>query len=273
MPELRRLLAMATVAPAAAAAAAHAHEVVAAPGTWPRDPFAFDPSQCSAGGACHGMSLGNHRVEVEVSVAAAAAHRAVVAAVAWRRRLSPRVDFAKDVVGVFLSSSGGGRGSSTASVLTNLTVANASAASALIAFEPSFGAGLYSFYFLPYKFSGGSGSYTSVFGVPPSPTVCSATAATRTAWRPNNAKSLESSTVTHTSGQVWPANAAWKAADGDLRFEMVPSASACSVLPAGVPQPAGTSCQGWDGLQGWPEFIVFDLGNTAVIARERARER
>ena len=232
-------------APAAwlrAAAPSTESEVVAAPGSWPSDPFAFNESQCGASGnACHGMSLGNHRVEIEVS-AAAAAHRAVVVRVAWRRRLSPRVGNYANVIGVFSNVPG------ASTVLTNTTVINSTATSALIAFEPSFGAGAYCFYYLPYTFSGGSGSYSSVFGGAPAPTVCPPRqqegAAAKTEWRPNNATSLQSSQVRHSSGQVWAANAAWKAADGDLRFEMTPNASVCSTLSAGTPQPAGVSCQG-----------------------------
>ena len=232
------------------------HEVTAAVGSWPEDPFGFDSaSQCTAGGtSCHGMALGNHRVEVQVD-AAAASRRAVVARVEWRRRLSPRVDFAS-VVGAY----GGG---ADAILLVNLTVANATATAALVAFEPSYGAGVYSFYYLPYNFSGGSGSYASVFGSDPPPTACPTAAAgrTTTTWRAwPNVSSERESPVRRTSGQVWPANAAWKAADGDMRFEMLPSASACSVVPDGVSPTNGVSCQGWDGLQGWPEFIIFDLG-------------
>jgi hypothetical protein len=352
-------------APASAAAEAalgSEAEVVAAPGDWPRDPFAFDPACCQANScsACHGLSLGNHRVEVEVG-AAAAGRRAVVARVEWRRRLSPRIDFA-NVIGAWVPGSGPAAGIAAAAatavataaekltdctyaahgwngqtmhaaphaptralccaacrrtppcaaavldpagqcylktalagptgcsnctscvplaapparpppsalLLANLTVVNATAASALIAFEPSFGAGIYAFYYLPYNFSGGSGSYAAVFGADPPPTVCPAASpppdGVRTSWRPwpNVSAELESP-VRRASGQVWPANAAWKVADGDRRFEMLPSASACSARPAGAPPASGVSCQGWDGLQGWPEFVTFDLGGCRTV--------
>ena len=248
------LLGMLTAACAPEAPSPAQHEVVASAGSWPEDPFDFDDArQCSSGSVCHGMALGNHRVEVEVDTAAAS-WRAVVERVEWRRRVFPCVDFASSVVGAF------GSGGDTV-LLTNLTVANATATAALIAFEPSFGAGVYFFYYLPYNFSGGSGSYTSVFGSDPPPTACPAAAGEATAWRRwPNASSESASPVRRSSGEVWPANAAWKAADGDLRFEMLPSATVCSAVPAGTPATAGVSCQGWDGLQGWPEFMIFDLG-------------
>jgi hypothetical protein len=102
----------------------------------------------------------------------------------------------------------------------------------------------------------GSGAYNSVFGPPPrAPTKCAApSGSVATAWHPNHATASSHSHVTGSSGDSWPANAAWKAADGDLSF--------ASGVDCQHPAP-NDACEGWNPFPGpstgSPEYITFDL--------------
>jgi hypothetical protein len=206
---------------------------------WILDPLYPTPTAANSAypNGLIGFSAGNHRAEVHVGPAAAAAP-AIVARVEWRRRAAPAAETTA-VVAVF---------SPNTTQLAEFVVANATSHSALIAFSPRYGPGRYDFYYLPYSFSGSDGRYQSTFATPK--TQCEASPSAATAWRPNTG-TARSSIVHSSSGDTWPANAAWKAADGLLTFLSKASEAECMTPPV---------CQGWNCAGGGIEWIVFDLG-------------
>eukprot|EP01052_Picozoa_sp_SAG31_P007317 SAG31_NODE_348_length_17296_cov_5.089482_8_plen_604_part_00 len=116
-------------------------EVVAA--IWPADPFS--PS----------FSLGNHRAEVDVP-AAARSQPAVLVHVVWRRRSQPNATLVIATNPVMEQYA-------NATVLHNVAVLQSTMHEATVVFEPK-GASKVHLYYLPYRFSGGSGGYASRFG-------------------------------------------------------------------------------------------------------------
>lgn len=139
-------------------------EHVAAPGTWAPDPWEFDPAACGPdGSACSGFSLGNHRAELRV-VGASAASSALAVMLRWRRRPSPAwnpatpdaADYATVVVTFSSLDDSVEVAARRPQLVTNFSVINATADAAVLVFQPSLGPGLYSAYYLPYNFSGGT---------------------------------------------------------------------------------------------------------------------
>lgn len=229
------------------AAADDWREHVAAPNTWAPDPWEFDRAQCGTDdSACAGFSLGNHRAEFRVGCASASS-TALAGTLRWRRRPSPAWNPATpetaDFGTVVVTWSPSVGAAEEHHPVSNFTVLNATAAAAVLVFEPSFGPGLYCAYYLPYNFSGGSGAYQSVFGPPPrAPTRCAApTGSVATAWRPNHATASDHPRVLGSSGDSWSTNAAWKAADGDLRF--------AGGVDCQHPAP-NDECEGWNPFPG-----------------------
>ena len=234
----------AAAAPPAAAPGLTAipQEAVASAHTWIKDPLTLTIHGRESGGPI-GESAGNHRAEVMVDAAAAAAP-AVVARVEWRRRVAPSA--AKtEVIAVYGSGD-------NASLLEQFAVLNASDDSALIAFAPTFGPGRYDFYYLGYSFRGGDGQYASVFSRPRAECLSSAAP---TKWQSNRG-TAEDNIVVLSSGGSCAGNAAWKAADGVLTFKAKSNPALCDEPPV---------CQGWNARGGGNQYLVFDMGSCVSV--------
>ena len=250
--------------------------------SWPLEPLTTAPDPHGYHKGLTGFSLGNHRLEVAVD-AAAAALPAVVARAEWRRRPKyggvppsggsagavhrlPRpeeeVDVSKmRVVGLVESAI---NGAAPAHTLTNITVLNATADAALIAFMPEVGAATYTFYYMPYVYQGGDGAYRVTYApAGDAATECplSAPTPTPTDWRANNG-TARSSLVSAVSpaaqpGQYWATNAPWKTADGNFNFSTRTPPELCTAGGRDV-------CQGYDGVSG-PEVIIYDFGECVKV--------
>jgi hypothetical protein len=230
-------------------------EVVARPGTWPRDPLVIASTPVTHRSGRPGISLGNHRAEVLVTDAEAKTS-ALVVTVKWRRRGSP-IASGSEVIGVFGPSTSGALAGHFPLILTNMTVINASAQSAVIIFQPSFGPGRYDFYYLPYNFRGVGGFNEAMFeGVSASFLGCAAqTVSANTAWRPNSG-TAQTSIVLQSSGSYCPSNAAWKVADGLFNFSTKIHPALCASSPV---------CQGWNGLEIPKSYIIFDFHGCITV--------
>jgi hypothetical protein len=242
--------------PAAATTAGGGREVVALPGDWPVDPW-IGPGKDIAKS---GFSLGNHRLEVSVG-AALAAESALSVDVAWRRRALPAATTV-GVLGAFARPADGKNYKQRPALICNMTVLNATADSALLVFQPSFGAGRYDFYYLPYNFSGNNQYYHTLFR--PAVTACSRDKPPGpSVWRRNHG-TADHNIVMYSSGQHGVGWAAWKVADGNFNFTTDQSAAHCVEAESDITQ---IPCAGWSaaGVRGQPQWVVFDLGQCTSV--------
>ena len=232
-------------------------EVVALAGTWPKDPLVIASTPVTHVSGRPGISLGNHRVEVQVTHTESN-ESALVVTVVWRRRRHPFASGA-EVIGTYGPSTSGDLAGHYPVILSNITVLNASDRSAVIVFQPSFGPGRYDFYYLPYIFRGIDGYNEAVFeGVSASSLGCAThhfPSDNSTAWR-SNTGTIHSSIVLQSSGDYCEENGAWRVADGLFNFSTKPSPTLCTVPPV---------CEGWNGLEIPDSFVVFDLQSCVTV--------